>query len=229
MTSVAIQSTTVDALAEVKSRETSKIAKEAKAWFNHSPFIKGKLSLLLKKEDEHKFPEVYQQVIQAKKSEWRSRGQESLWATARSINTPFAPVVHKDLADITFSGEWGTQPLEPTKYEGAVTPFAMISPSSDLGKAIIVRNRDYDLMADRATVPTAAETKSMQTGEVVLILRLPELNTALKLLLVYLLTFDNGEHACAFKEFLDEHWTPQFERLSDQPDLVENVEEPCTH
>jgi hypothetical protein len=67
--------THVESALSAAENSASKIAKEAKTWFNPSPFIKGKLSLLLRKEDERKFPEVYRQVIQAKKSEWRSRGQ----------------------------------------------------------------------------------------------------------------------------------------------------------
>jgi hypothetical protein len=53
-----------------------------------------------------------------------------------------------------------------------------------LGKAILVRNCEYDLMAEHATAPNAVEARAMQTKEVVLLRQLPELNTALQMLQV---------------------------------------------
>jgi hypothetical protein len=81
----------VEAYPEVKSRESSKVEKEAKMWFHYSPFSKEHDSFLFRKNDEHKFPDVYQKIIQASSV----NGQESLWTAARSINNPLVPVTHQ--------------------------------------------------------------------------------------------------------------------------------------
>jgi hypothetical protein len=56
---------------------------------------------------KNQFPEVYKRVMKTKKSEWIRFEEESLYATVRFINTPFAQVFHKELADITFVGRMG--------------------------------------------------------------------------------------------------------------------------
>jgi hypothetical protein len=81
-------------------------------------------------------------------------------------------------------------------------------------------------MAMGSTAPTAAEAKGMQTTEVVLIRTLKDLNLALRMMLVYLMTFENGAHAQAFEVFLEEDWKPYSERLTFNETELEDVREP---
>jgi hypothetical protein len=79
-------------------------------------------------------------------------------------------------------------PTVSANHGGAETPFVLISPTSELGKAILARNHEYDLIAEHATASTAEEGHA----EVVLLRQPPGLITALKMLLMYLLTIDDG-------------------------------------
>jgi hypothetical protein len=55
-----IQKTTVEAAVAAQARDADKDTKKAKTQATHSPFVKAKLSKLLKQDDETQFPETYQ-------------------------------------------------------------------------------------------------------------------------------------------------------------------------